>query len=263
MIGHIKQLIQQVQIVKTEHPKDGVVTIKDKSGLDIHNLFTAVTEELAKLDPQDFAAGVRHEFTALRIRIRDQYSHGKILDSHKAADDAARMSEILDSYAGAGSGGQTRSFTFITNSDIRAIVERDYEELTQRAFPGGSWKSSVILAGSILEAVLFDVLTKDAAAIHAAMNNPETPQKSRRAGGGPKDIMLTDRDNQWSLNDFIKVACNLGILPYDDEQAIHLVLREYRNLVHPRLELQLGIPISKSHAGTAVNMLDVILDILK
>ena len=263
MVGYIKQLIQQVQIVTNEHPADGVVTIKNNIGLDIHNLFVTITEELAKLDPQDFAPAVQHEFASLRNVIRDQYSKGKILNSHKAAADAARMSDILDSYAGEGSGGHTRSFAFITNPDIKAIVERDYKELSQRAFPGGSWKSSIILAGSILEAILFDVLTKDATAILAAMTNPQTPQKSRRAGGGPKDIMLTDRDNQWALNDFIKVTCNLNILPYDDEKAIHLVLREYRNLVHPRLELQLGIPISKAHAGTAVSMLDVVLDILK
>jgi hypothetical protein len=47
------------------------------------------------------------------------------------------------------------------------------------------------------------------------------------------------------------------------EGSGHLVLREYRNLVHPRLELQLGLPISKYHAGVAVNMLDVVLDNLK
>lgn len=253
-------MIQQVQIVKTEHPADGVVTIKHRSGLDIHTLFTTITEELAKLAPQDFAPAVQHEFASLRTTIRDQFSQGKIVNAHKAADAAARMSEILDSYAGAGSGGQTRSFAFVTNPDIKAIVERDYKELTQRAFPGGAWKSSVILAGSILEAVIFDVLTKDPAAVHAAMNTPQTPQKNRRAGGGPKDITLMDRDNQWTLNDFIKVACHLRILPYDDEQAIHLLLREYRNLVHPRLELQMGIAVSKAHAGAAVNMLDVILD---
>ncbi len=263
MVEHIKALIQQIQIVKTEHKTDGVITIKEKSDLDIHNLFKTVTEELAKLDPLDFEISVRHEFASLRNLIRDQYSKGRINNSHQAAEDAAQMSTILDSYVGAGSGGNKRQFLFITNPDMKAIIERDYHELTQRAYPGGSWKSSVILAGSILEGVLADVLTKDATAIAAAMAASDAPNKPRWAGPGKKDITLLDYPNQWALNDFIKVACELGILPAEYEQTVHLVLREYRNLVHPRLELQSGLQVSKAQATACVGMLDVILDQMK
>lgn len=263
MVAHIKALIEQIQIVKSEHKTDGVITIQNRSGLNIHNLFTTVTEELAKLDSQDFDISVRHDFVSLRNLIRDQYSKGKILDSHKAADDAAKMSTILDSYHGVGSGGKLRQFPYITNPQMKEIIERDYRELTQRAYPGGSWKSSVILAGSILEGVLADVLTKDATATAAAMAATNAPNLPRWAGSGKKDITLLDYRNQWSLDDFIKVACELRILPYDNEDAIHLVLRKFRNLVHPRLELQSGLQVSKAQATACVGMLDVILDQMK
>jgi hypothetical protein len=260
MVEHIKALIQQIQIVKTEHQTDGIINIKDKSGLDIHNLFKTVTEELAKLDTQDFEISVRHDFASLRNLIQDQYSKGRINNSHKAAEDATRMSTILDSYVGTGSGGNKRRFPYITNPDMKAIIERDYHELTQRAYPGGSWKSSVILAGSILEGVLADVLTKDPAAITAAMTATDAPKRPGWAGGGKKDITLLDFPNQWALNDFIKVACELHLIPYNNENAIHLILREYRNLVHPRLELASGLQVSKAQATACVGMLDVILD---
>lgn len=45
MVVHIKGLIEQIQIVKTEHPKDGHITLKNRSGYDINNLFTTVTGE--------------------------------------------------------------------------------------------------------------------------------------------------------------------------------------------------------------------------
>ncbi len=263
MIEHIKELTQQIQVAKTDHPADGIVTIKQKGGPDIHVLFKALTEELAGLNPQDFAPAARSEFTTLRLTIRDQYSQGKILNSHKAADAAARMAELLDTYVGAGSGGQTRQFPYITNPQMKAIIERDYQELTRRAYPGGSWKSCVILAGSILEGVLADVLTKDATTIATAMAAPMAPNRPAWAGGGKRDITLLDYANQWTLNDFIKVACDLRIIPYDNEDAINLVLREYRNLVHPRLELQSGLQVSKAQATACVGMLDIILDQMK
>jgi hypothetical protein len=140
---------------------------------------------------------------------------------------------------------------------VRKIVERDYRELDQRAFPDESWKSTVILAGSILEAVLYDLLTKDQPAISSAMGSVHAPKKR---GGATKDITRHTHADQWSLNDLIKVACDLRLLPHKDEQAIHVVLREYRNFVHPRLEVKMGINISEGHATAAKGMLDVILD---
>ncbi|MDA7878582.1 hypothetical protein N9B39_03420, partial [bacterium] len=130
-------------------------------------------------------------------------------------------------------------------------------ELVQRAFPDGSWKSTVILSGSILEAVLHDLMTKDIAAINAAMASPKAPKKK---GGATKDITLDDYQNQWTLNDLIKVACDRKILPFSDEKAIHQVLREYRNLVHPRVEIAMGVFVNEGHATASKGMLDVCLD---
>ena len=144
----------------------------------------------------------------------------------------------------------------MTNPDVKKIVERDCRELTQRAFPDGSWKSTVILSGSILEAVLHDILTKDPAAIAAAMASPKAP----KIRGGGEGLTLDDYQNEWRLNDLIKVACDLHILPYADEKAIHHVLREYRNLVHPRAEIALRINIGEGHATASKGMLDVVLD---
>ena len=45
-----------------------------------------------------------------------------------------------------------------------------------------------------MERVLFDILTKDAAAVAAS----KAPNKK---GGGKKDIAKLDYDNQWSLSD--------------------------------------------------------------
>lgn len=256
MVQYIKELAATIQLAKQNQLGQGAQKIHGVDVPDIHSLFKGFSEELERLDPRDFDPAVRHDFVVLRVAMRN-WAKGHIGNAKKASADAENMSTLLDSYQGAGSGAAIRSFHFVTNPDVKKIVERDYRELSQRAFPDGSWKSTVILSGSILEAVLHDILTKDATATAAAMAAPRAPNK---AGGGKKDITRDDYQNEWRLNDLIKVACDLHILPYEDEKAIHHVLREYRNLVHPRAEIALSVHISEGHATASKGMLDVILD---
>lgn len=262
MVEYIKQLAETIQLARQNQLGDGVTKIFGNQVPDIHTLFAAFAEELNRLDPRDFDPAVRHDFVVRRVAIRN-FAKGQIGNGEKAATAANEMSELLDSYTGEGSGAVTRAFPSVTNPDVKKIVERDYRELTQKAFPDGSWKSTLILSGSILEAVLYDRLTRDAAAVVASMGSTRAPKKSAAKGGGVKDIALDDYDNQWSLSDMIKVACDLGVLPYDNEKAIHQVLREYRNYVHPRFEVQAGILIGEGHATASKGMLDVMLDQIK
>jgi hypothetical protein len=49
----------------------------------------------------------------------------------------------------------------VNNNDLREIIQRDYKELVLVLYPGGAWKSTVIMARSVLEAILFDKLEND------------------------------------------------------------------------------------------------------
>lgn len=62
----------------------------------------------------------------------------------------------LNQFGGEGSQVVQRAFKFVKDADLRQIIERDYRELRLKVFPSGAWKSTVVLAGSILEAILFD-----------------------------------------------------------------------------------------------------------
>jgi hypothetical protein len=56
---------------------------------------------------------------------------------------------------------ESKSFPFIQDTKIREIVERDYVE-SQRAFVSQCWKSTIILAGGMIEATLTDLLLANA-----------------------------------------------------------------------------------------------------
>ena len=52
---------------------------------------------------------------------------------------------------------QKREFVYVADNDVRRIVVRDYSE-AQRAFVARCWKSVIILAGGLIEALLLGLL---------------------------------------------------------------------------------------------------------
>jgi hypothetical protein len=109
---------------------------------------------------------------------------------------------------------------------LQGLVERDYRELHLILMPGQAWKSAVVLAGSILEAVLFDLLQ---------------PNETRA-----KDLPFVRKDQKthkpeplknWTLGCLIQAANALGLLP-DKKQVtrMHDLMQNFRNLVHPAAE---------------------------
>jgi hypothetical protein len=164
---------------------------------------------------------------------------------------------ILDCYGGQGSGLVRREFPFIRTPDLRVIVQRDYRELAVQLLPSGAWKSAVVLAGSILEAILFDQLTWDYAASRNAMISPDAPRKK---GGQIKEIKSDAREDEWTLSDMIRVCVERGILPQPRAEAIDQVLRDYRNFVHPRKEIRSGHPCTEAEATLAKGALDAVIN---
>ena len=89
---------------------------------------------------------------------------------------------------------------------------------------GGSHLSTIILLGSVLEGVLYHVLTSREA---EAMNSSLAP----KTHGKPISI------DRWTLEQLISVAHERGWIDRD-VRDFSTVLRSYRNLVHPREQLR-------------------------
>ena len=147
-------------------------------------------------------------------------------------------------------------FPFMKLPDFKALAERDYSEL-MRLNPFSSPKSVTILCGSVIECILFDLLIDDGRNAMTAINAP------LKRGGAIKDITLNNRQNQWSLSDLIKVACELGHLDDRFESLFHVAVREFRNYVHPRAEIDDRFELNESLARSAVAALDQAIDQLR
>jgi hypothetical protein len=191
-------------------------------------------------------------------------NHKKKFDS--AVDFCKRLEEILDQYAGIGSHAVIRSFQFVQDAELRSIIERDYKELVQVLMPGFAWKSAVVMAGSILEAILHDQLMSPKY-LSSAMACPKAPKKNVGAKASPiretRDIRNDTSEDEWKLQDLIAVASEIGVIEKESEKHIDQVLRDYRNFVHPRKEIKAAHQCVEAQALMAKGSLDAVCNYLQ
>ncbi len=134
---------------------------------------------------------------------------------------------------------QTREFSFVKDTELRKLIERDYIEI-QRAYVASCWKSVIILSGGAIEAILLDLLQQNQS---AAMAAPKTPKKP--------DI------TKWDLADLINVCVELKLVDQSVEKLSHPV-REYRNLVHPGNEIRNKLVFGTEEAKIALEVLHIV-----
>lgn len=117
-------------------------------------------------------------------------------------------------------------FNFIINSEYRKCLEGDYAEL-QACLKTDAKKAVVVLAGSIVEAVLTDAL------VGAQLTVPGTLEKIIEEA---------------QANKFL------------DEDAVHLstVIRRFRNLIHPSLSVRRKENVGANEAIIAAQVVEIV-----
>lgn len=125
-------------------------------------------------------------------------------------------------------------FSKITSdSNFIIILTERWKEAIICANGGANIAASVML-GSILEGALFTT----------AMNN-QLAAKSTKSSPQNKDI------EKWSLNDLIKVAIELGWIKRDRREFAEVV-RDYRNLIHPKEQVKTGKTPDECHVKVSL-----------
>jgi hypothetical protein len=120
--------------------------------------------------------------------------------------------------------------SFIADTNIRKIIERDYAEL-QQLDSSINPKSVLVMSGSIIEGLLIDALTTK--------------------GDFPS---VTDCNK--FLKELIHPALQAGIIQHDN---LSDVLRKFRNLIHPVREVKDNLSFNQTHANLSRAAVDVII----
>ncbi len=216
---------------------------------------TAIYEEASRLDPRDFAPSARATFVRSRAELASlAASPDRLQWSAFLERVLTELSKVLDDYGGPGRFAHKRKFEWLSSTDLQGIVERDYAELQQVLLPDGAWKSTVVMSGSLLEAILYDLLAKEAGRLALAMAAKRAPKASARDGGGVLPV------EKWKLDGMIKVAEDIGLLPKERAETFDQILRDYRNFVHPTKELRAEHPCGEGEALMAKGAIDAVCD---
>ena len=96
-----------------------------------------------------------------------------------------------------------------------------------KALSAGAHLSVIFLCGSVLEAVLLGAAQKEPARFNRASASPKAKDGSVR------------QFHEWSLAQFIDVACEVNLLKPDVKKFSH-GLRDFRNYIHPYEQMQSG-----------------------
>ncbi len=115
----------------------------------------------------------------------------------------------------------------ITNPELSQLLKTRWQE-SKRTFQAGAYLSTIVLLGSILEGMLQHKIHTD-------------PKRAGNSKSAPKDRKGTVRPfDEWSLETMITVAHECDWLD-TDVRSYAVALREYRNLIHPRKQLNNGV----------------------
>jgi hypothetical protein len=125
------------------------------------------------------------------------------------------------------------------------IVESRLAE-ARTALGAGAYLSVIFLCGSVLEAVLLGSAQKEPARFNRAAASP-------KAGDGS-----VKKFHEWSLAQFIDVACEIDVLKPDVKKFSH-GLRDFRNYIHPYEQMVSGFTPDEHTAKVCFQVLKAAL----
>jgi hypothetical protein len=249
-MNYFNQILDDIIYASTKSENIG------KSNLDLFDLFKVACEEIEKLKVEEFSPDKRFEFVIIRQKYRkfgrlSGYSHDQCTFFVELTK---QLEDIFGFYGFRDSDLNPRTFPFILDPDLKKIIERDYRELNNILMPDAAWKSAIVLAGSILEAILFDVLVKPKFYTRA-MSSAKVPTN--------KGVKIDVKNKDWKLVHLIEISVDIGLLPKERADSIDQIIREYRNFIHPRKEVRAQYECTEAEAFLAKGALDSICNHLE
>jgi hypothetical protein len=140
--------------------------------------------------------------------------------------------------------------SFIVDVSLREVLERNASELSH-ALSFKMHTATIVLSGAIGEGVLYHALVSRKP---RAMASTRAPQKA----GAPTDPEFDKLG--WSLSKCIDVAIDMGLLRATVGSMAHSVLREFRNMIHPKLQVDRKLFPDATVAEASVHCLKALLD---
>jgi hypothetical protein len=127
--------------------------------------------------------------------------------------------------------------TVITNPDMQRILTRRWQE-AERCLGADAGLASMVMTGGLLEALIM-----------ARIERLADKKSVFTAKAAPKDKAgKTLAQKEWTLHNYIEIAHELGWIG-ETAKSVGVVLRDYRNYIHPYKELSEGVTLTSDDAA--------------
>jgi hypothetical protein len=142
----------------------------------------------------------------------------------------------------------TSALSFISDDEYRERLRADLFS-AEFAFENGHFKAATVMAGSVLEALLFVELEK----------KPKSEILSGATQLKLHDDVRKKGLEYAALGDLIKLAENFGLVAEETVVAANLA-RDFRNLIHPGKEKRKGAVSNRATARSALAAVDHVIE---
>lgn len=254
-LSYIKQVIElRVQVESDERKKRSLsITSEEKTDLQ-KEIKEIIQKEIDNcktcLDKRYLYSNAWSKGTKLGDEIHRQV-RTRYADSLFFAGDIERKLNILEgelkesvsiTRTGKGKNKSVIDISFVKEVKLIPLLERDWDYI-QKCRETECWKAVIILCGSFLEAVLYDVLKQ---------KEPQVMQTQTA-------IKIKKPLEACTLENYIDMSHDLNILTKGTHNFSH-GLRDYRNLIHPQKEIAENYSVGESVANASFESLKVALE---
>lgn len=131
-------------------------------------------------------------------------------------------------------------FKFIKIADLIPLLKRDYGEIA-KSMENKCWKSVIVICGSSIEGILYDLLKQH-----------ETKALAAKAKKGKEPL------EDWGIAHLVDTSLELNLITGRATKLSHAI-REYRNLIHIAKELIGTDKLEEQEATIAKSFLDMLI----
>ncbi len=233
LVTSTNRVISGVQKILNDHPDIQSITSKnivETTGLDLHIVEAALREleEFGGIFHQSGLMGVDNGRSAMNLDGTSFHDYMKYESLQQVLEDRASRMYVANYEIVPES--KNMDFSFVFDNKLAMIIDRDYREL-QGLDPQKDTKSVIVLAGGIMEGLLFDALVASG------------KWTFQQACGN-------------YLKDMIGPAMSKGIIT---EDRLASVVRKYRNLIHPGHEIKEEMIFDASDASLSKTAVEIFI----
>lgn len=209
--------------------------------------------ELLVLSPDDFAA-LETALATIRSELDTSRSHGernlRPTPGYQSVSPVKLIYNLLLNCPDETAATSSCGFEFIDGEPTRKALQIDRAE-ADKVLADGAWKAATVLAGSLVEALLFWALArKESHAIETAIAGLRQ---------GRFALPRADRNlDEWSLHEYVEVSAALAIIREKTAAQVRLA-KEFRNLIHPGLEQRRATKCGRGEALGAIAAVELVL----